>query len=213
MQTSPISFGKIYRGEVRVKNIRTNEYEKMNFVEYEETSSDKNAILNFERRCKRENDYSNKLFDLSTHIKESYLDLTTSENDVVGFFVHFYGLEDKNGEVHCLAETGDMEVYNDTVNENVTSIKDPTALLYLTVSPSNFYYRYDRKYSGLGSQMVKSIVDIANKNESSYIWLKSANDDFWLNMPNFKPCNELSGTFYVSENEYEELSKKLDERV
>lgn len=97
--------------------------------------------------------------------------------------IHFYGLEDKTGEIMAIAQTCEIKGLIDGEYENCLSITD------IQANPKESYSSNKRQYQGLGESLVAKIVKIAKEKDKEYISVISANNDFWDSSGFFKNPN------------------------
>lgn len=174
MKISPITFTQKYVRSINAVNQRTKEADRLNFVMYEDDNQDKNK-LKFET--------SNRFEGVEgAYAKCIYQDF--ADNMVYKEpNVKFWGIEDEEGNIQALMETAsDVESeYNDIMPN-----KKGMEVSLMCVNSENSYTADDRKYRGLGLQLVSNAIQQAKEEGSDFVMLQNAEDRFWDGVPCFE---------------------------
>lgn len=166
---SHIGFGKKFISKAVVRNVEGGST-KVNFVEYEQNvTKDREQIQRINVLWQPDGGY---LADISNN----FLRHTSA------YTSHYYGLEDKNGDILVIAQTSDTKKYvgRDFLSKNCLNIR------YIQTHPDEIFSSKNRLYKGLGEVLVSNIVKKAKKGRKFCVELKSANEGFWANG---KYCN------------------------
>ena len=123
---------------------------------------------------------------------------------------HFYGPENKSGDILVIAKTRDSKVNMDDKTSKIIDISN------IQANPDEMWDSTHKKYRNLGELLVCQIVKIAKKDDAEAISLKSENEGFWSKSGLFKlsknsvsarPTRSLAQTNYDDYIDYIENKK------
>ena len=211
MQINPVAFGKTYISKTPVRNLLTGEKEMFDFVEYDDVFEDKS---NIEKAQKKWTYYINFIEGIykTNYGEEIYNDFLDSEYRPQE---HYFGLEDKNGEIQALCEV----IENQKGIEVPITVKkqpNPLEILFFMVNPKNGHKSNNRKYSKIGTSFFKEIVNYAKNKNHGYIALSDASHGFWCSLPSLetgKPKYFTEKTKFLRGSKFDICTKKLDKRI
>lgn len=200
MKISPISFTQKYVRSINATNQKTNGADKLNFVMYEDDNSDKSK-LKFETARRFEGVEG-------AYAKCIYQDFADNMRYKDGK-VKFWGIEDEDGEVQALMETtSDVKSgYGDIMPD-----KEGLEVSLMCVSSNNSHSADERKYRGLGLQLVAGAIQQAKEEKSDFVILQNGEDRFWAGVPCFE--DYYYGAIKVLEKkDFTNCIKRLDKMV
>lgn len=170
------SFGKILLNNVQIKKA-DNSFECGNFVEYE--TNNKNDRWQISELRTEWGEKSKYIHNIANSFEECYLRFVLSQKISNS---HFYGLENKQGDTLALAK----------VTKEDNSQNTRFDINYIQTSPKEIFTSKQKRFNGLGKNLVCNIVKLAKDKDISSIKLISANEPFWKKSGYFK---KIGGTF------------------
>ena len=213
MYINPISFGKTYISKTDAIDKKTGNRETLDFVEYDDFIEDEldiqiakekwgkyNAANADGRSCFR--------LEFASDIYDDFIEHDAYPNK------HYYGLEDKNGEIQALAEIREgQKTYK--VFDSYKNKTNPLEIVLFAVNPVNKHKSKDQKLSKLGTSFFKEIIKMAKRKKSNYISLKDASHGFWDSMPCVEKYQygEHLDTHILRGSKFDKCIKKLEDRI
>ena len=197
MKISPISFTQKYVRSIKAKNCQTNKTDSLNFVMYEDDIQDKNKL-----KQETKAQFSTVEGVYAKCIYQDFVDnMVYNEPNV-----KFWGIEDEDGNIQALMETASdiKSEYNDIMPD-----KKGMEVSLMCVNSENSHTADNRKYRGLGLQLVSSAVKQAKEEGSDFVMLQNAEDRFWSGVPCFE--DYYYGAIKVLEKkDFTNCAKRLD---
>ena len=200
MKISPITFTQKYVRSIKAKNCQTNEVDSLDFVMYEDDIQDKNKL-----KLETSGRFEGVEGVYAKCIYQDFVDNMVYCNPRL----KFWGIEDENGEIQALMETtsGIESGYSDIVPD-----KKGMEVSLMCVNSENSYTADDRKYRGLGLQLVSNAIKQAQEEKSDFVILQNAEDRFWDGVPCFE--DYYYGAIKVLEKkDFKNCAKRLDKTV
>ncbi len=199
MKISPVTFGKNYIRQIRVPNKKEKKVATLNFVQYENKISDKDQL-----KAETKKRFRNIEGFYASAIYEDFTDNMAQEDSKVKFF----GIEDDDGKIQAL-----MEVHSN-VNSDYQYImpkKQGLEISLMCVSSDNKHRAQERKYQGLGAQLVSGAIRQAMDEDSDFIILENKEDEFWSKMPYFQDF-EYGSIKVLDSKDFAKCATKLDKK-
>lgn len=200
MKISPISFTQKYVRSIKAKNCQTNKTDSLNFVMYEDDIQDKNKL-----KQETKAQFSTVEGAYAKCIYQDFVDnMVYNEPNV-----KFWGIEDEDGEIQALMETtSDVKSgYGDIMPD-----KEGLEVSLMCVSSNNSHSADERKYRGLGLQLVAGAIQQAKEEKSDFVILQNGEDRFWAGVPCFE--DYYYGAIKVLEKkDFTNCIKRLDKMV
>lgn len=174
-----VSFRKTYIEPVPVRKIEQR-ITDLNFVEY--NTNDREDHKKIESLSKDWNtQYIQNIKEGFEESKEIIAEMSDIQTEL-----HFYALEDKNGDTQIIAQVIEFSGIIEGTFENGMGI------INIQANPKQLYTSKDKQYLGLGEALVSKIVKIAKAKNKDYINVISANNNFWDSSGFFKNTNPNS---------------------